>query len=89
MQVATLALPHLMQFSGSFAQSVLHLKRTQGSHPIGGVLSSPLSSGETRRARPSKIPNEKSSSGRVSESKARPGILQLYFGSLAATRVFP
>lgn len=33
-----------MQFSGSFLQSVLHLKRSQASQPMGGVLASPLSS---------------------------------------------
>lgn len=35
---------YLMQFSGSFLQSVLHLKRSQASQPMGGVLASPLSS---------------------------------------------
>lgn len=35
---------YLIQFSGSFLQSVLHLKRSQASQPMGGVLASPLSS---------------------------------------------
>jgi hypothetical protein len=32
-----------MQLSGSFLQSVLHLKRSQASQPMGGVRASPLS----------------------------------------------
>ena len=35
---------HLMQLSGSFSQSVLHLNRSQVIHPIGGVFARPLSS---------------------------------------------
>lgn len=77
-----------MQFSGSFPQSVLHLKRSQGSQPIGGVLSSPLSSGEAPGARPSRTPNDKGSSGTVSRSKARrPGIFQLFMGFGSDTRL--
>jgi hypothetical protein len=34
---------HLMQFSGSFSQSVLHRKRCHDSQPMGGVLASPFS----------------------------------------------
>ena len=34
---------HLMQLCGSLMQSVLHLKRSQASQPIGGVRASPLS----------------------------------------------
>lgn len=38
---------YLMQLSGSPSQSVLHLNRSQLSHPIGGVLASPLSKHST------------------------------------------
>lgn len=35
---------YLMQLSGSFVQSTLHLNRSQVIQPIGGVNTSPLSS---------------------------------------------
>ena len=44
-------LTHLMQFSGSFLQSVLHLNLSQVSHPIGGVRANPLSKEEDPRMR--------------------------------------
>lgn len=34
---------YLIQLSGSFLQSVLHLNRSQASQPMGGVKASPLS----------------------------------------------
>ncbi len=34
---------YLMQFSGSFLQSTLHLNLCQVSHPMGGVRARPLS----------------------------------------------
>lgn len=50
-----------MQFSGSFLQSMLHLNLSQASHPIGGVLASPLSKpspqekAEKRRTFPNQV----------------------------------
>lgn len=38
---------HLIQLSGSFLQSVLHLNLSQASQPIGGVLARPFSSAGT------------------------------------------
>lgn len=46
--------PYLMQFSGSFLQSVLHLNLSQLSHPIGGVLARPFSRAEAAAAASSK-----------------------------------
>ena len=41
--------PYLIQLSGSFLQSVLHLNRSHDNHPIGGVSAKPLSSACTVR----------------------------------------
>ena len=40
-------LSYLIQLSGSPSQSVLHLKRSHDSHPIGGVFANPLSKHST------------------------------------------
>lgn len=37
---------YLMQFLGSFSQSILQRKRSQDIHPMGGVLIKPLSKAE-------------------------------------------
>lgn len=41
---------HLMQLSGSFLQSVLHLNLSQASHPMGGVFTRPFSRANVKSA---------------------------------------
>lgn len=45
----------LIQLSGSFTQSVLHLNRSHANQPMGGVLATPLSKHDVQKGTISRI----------------------------------